>query len=81
LSLSLPPELQARLAAAGLPVKPTYRADEVSRLLSIPQRTVYRMIADGRLGALELRGEHSGKPTRVPLTAIVEALTGPACSR
>jgi hypothetical protein len=65
-------------AAAGLPIKASYRVDEVVRLLDVTPRQVHKMLADGRLPRLEI--PPSGKarpavvPTRIPYAVLAALL-------
>lgn len=74
--LDLSPEFTTWLAAAELSIKPSYRVDEVARLLRISERTVYYMIRRGDLDSVRITGRgYSGKvPTRIPICSLLSLL-------
>ena len=70
----IPEEARTWLAAGGLAVKATYRVDEVARLLSIGERTVYKMISRGQITPIDVAGTTTRSPTRIPITSLIALL-------
>jgi len=57
-----------------LPIKKSYRPDEVAVFLGLSQRTIYRMVRDGRITGVKLgRG-----PWRIPRKPLEKTIITPS---